>query len=289
MICQGRIALAIFVALAACSEDTSDSSDAACGADDIVNVTDVPMVTRRGNVTIRDVVDTTLNEQGQSVDLQEGRIQASFGTVTATGAPPATIEWSFRCAGVVSRSSTSDSVERQNVGSLTVAGVAGGPLVVDPVAVGSYVRLGALLLLDATETIDVSAPGAGFVAFSTQISRVAPLLVQEPATDGTGALEAGELEIRWEPGSGDYVELRIEPVFTEGSLSGGQVICQIADDGCFRLPVSATNFLLSSNTPTFSMSMQRTNLQVLEPAADTAIRVSVVSEVRATLQNGVGQ
>jgi len=144
-------------------------------------------------------------------------------------------------------------------------------------------------LTGAEAQLMVGAAGDVFGAFSTSIDAVEPLGLESPAVDGTGLLETGELRFQWNGANADYVEIRLAPITDDPLVSGGQLICQVADDGCYDLPASATSFLLSSNTTTFSLSVQRINAAVVTPDANTAVRVSVVTEVRATLQNGVGR
>ncbi|MEM7678455.1 MAG: hypothetical protein AAF449_20890 [Myxococcota bacterium] len=286
----GALALvgALLTGLAGCSDEAENGSMAACSQDDEIRTVQVPEVPQQGSVTIRDVFDTSLDEAQNPRDLQQSRIQAAFGTVTATAGDPALIDLGRNCVGVVSRPQLGMTTI-EAAGELNISGLAEGPVTVEPNANQVYSRVGTPQFSGADDQLMIAAAGDAFDAFSTSIPVVDPLQLMAPGVDGTARLETGELRFQWNGANADYVELRLAPITDDPLVSGGQVICQVADDGCFDLPASATSFLLSSNTTTFSMSVQRTNVQLLMPDADTAIRVVVVSEVRATLLNGVGQ
>ena len=264
------------------------SPSAVCREDLNVAPAVTPQVAQRGSVRIRDIVDTTWDEQDQTQDIQLGRIEANFGTITSTGASPTLVDLGLECVGVVSLSQPGSSM-RTGVGTLLVEGLAEGPVSLEPGANGVYIRSSAPQLAGASPMLTISAPGADFGGFQGSLPPVGAVELFEPATDGTGRLTTGELVFGWTPGSADYLELRISPDSADPAVRGAQVICQIADDGCYTLPASATSFLLSNNTRSFTLSLQRTNVRVLEPDAERAVRLGVISELRATLRNGVMQ
>ena len=281
----------VFVALASpggCSDDADSGLNPACQEDLDIRDTFVPDVQRRGSVTIRDVVDTSLGSDGEQLDIRQGRIQGNFGTVTATGAAARLQDLGLSCVGLTSLPAVGTTV-RQTAGALRIEGLADGDVIVEPDGSTRYIETGAPYFGAAGPTLRASAPGGDFPGFSIDVPAVQTLQLRAPATDGTARLLPGELVVEWSAGDADFVEVRVTPVSDEPSISGGQVICRVADDGCFTLPASATSFLLSNNTRTYTFRVQRANVRVAMPDAETAVQMSALSEVRATLQNGVLQ
>ncbi len=240
----------------------------------------------RGTVTIRDDVDTTLDDQGAPRDNRTGRVTAVFQRVTVASVPPMVDELGVRCLGVTSRGVDGEET-LQGVGTITVDGLAPGALAIEPRADLRYVFPISTPLDGAAANVDLSAPGATFSGFTGSIPSIAPLALLEPPAAGTGELLFGELVVRWTPGSADYVEIQISPDVNTIESQGGQVVCQVADDGCYTVPAMATTFLLAADVPTYTVAVRRTNARLVEPDPDTVVELEVVSEARFTIQNGV--
>lgn len=275
-----------FVAAIGCGADEADPG--ACEAVGEVRIADGAEQLQQGQVIVRDVVDTTLDENGEPQDVAISRVQASFGTVTATDTGPALIPFGSACAGIVSQPSNLGGTELQSAGQVTVVGLFPEPLEVPPLGEGRYQHVGMPQLAAAVAAaVEIVGTGAAFGPFTIQVPVAAPLALRAPVLDGTAPLTPSPLTLEWNAGAADYVELRIAPVSDDPLESGGQVVCQVPDTGCYALPASATSFLLSSNTATFTLSVQRTNIRIVQPEMGRSVEASVVSEVRATLVNGV--
>ena len=67
---------------------------------------------------------------------------------------------------------------------------------------------------------------------------------------------------------------------------GGQVICQVADTGCFDLPVGAAAFLRADNAATYTVSVKlfRYGSELIDP--DHLLEVEAVAETRFTMTPG---
>ena len=255
-----------------------------CTDDERLTLPETPDVAGQGRVTIRDVVDTTFDDRDEPQDVQTGRVQASFASVTAESTPAVTSELGPNCIGVTSRPGNDGEQTALAAGTVTVTGLNRSPITVTEMN-GVYVDGGAPLLDGADANVAIEADGGSFVAFSASIPVATPLEVRTPALDGTGELAFGELVFAWTAGQADYVLIEVSPDVDD--RNGGQVICQVPDDGCFTLPALATTFLLASDAPTYTVSVQRANLRVVEPDSMSAVEATVVSQVRGTLVSGV--
>ncbi len=261
-----------------------------CETNRPLELTIVPEVPGQGRVALTDEVDSTIDDEGTPRSIERSRTQASFAAQTNPEADssPAELELSDQCIVVVSRPPPGPLVPSidQDVGTLTISGPASGPWRLSPLADGSYNRTDSPVYETAADLIEVEGEGGSFGAFSATVPSVTPLLLTAPTLDGSGAILPGELTFEWVAGEADYVEIRVSPVFNDPRRSGGQVICVVADDGCFNLPSAATRSLRADNTATYIMSVQRTNVRLVMPDPDRVIKISAISRVRATLVYG---
>jgi hypothetical protein len=253
----------------------------------------------RGNISIKDRRDYSLDDLGMPKANNLGIIQATFARVS-TGTPTmeALMPLGMNCLGRLSRSQVNaprflamDGVMIKSTGRGDVATTSVNP--------GRYSSTGALVLSGASAPRAVGTQSAGgeFPSFDEAISTVEPLELTAPASDGLAILEVDDLLIRWTGTGGQGALITIIPEYEGPVQSGGQVVCQVLDDGCFTLPAAATNFLLANRDQSpsgqpiavakFTLVVERYIISFVEPAAQTVLTLDSSTEYRLTLRNGV--
>jgi hypothetical protein len=69
------------------------------------------------------------------------------------------------------------------------------------------------------------------------------------------------------------------------STSGGQVICEVKDDGCFDLSSEAATFLLAAADDLYTLTVNRYRFTELAAGDDAWVTVETISESRSSLKN----
>jgi hypothetical protein len=246
---------------------------------------------RVGFVTVRDTFDQTDDTAGAVQALRRGRLQAGFADLTSVTSTPAQVmALGPHCFGLVSRPVRSGDAVPLAMGELRVEGTARGVVRATEVSTGTYVAAGEPLLGgEALRFVGTAAAPVAFPGFDQTLPALrADVMRSAPAADGLAALTVDALPVRWTPAGADWVEVALEPE-TDQVDDGGQVICRVADTGCFDVPVAATNFLLAGNALRYTLSVSLHRYVALEPEAGAVLELEASSEVLLTLDNGVFQ
>lgn len=290
--CGSHLLGLVGLLLAACSGgDTTPPDDPACV--ELESPASGPSTAgARYSATIS-VVDTrTFGEDsaGARTEATIGRITGTFSDLDGVGTstPADALELGPLCVGIVSRpmsaSPTGVAIDR-----LVVGGTARGE--VDVAAAGTpglYLDIGTGLLDGASQLSATVSSTGDFAAFAATLDPAAPVVVESPVSDGTGLVERSGMRVRWNAGNGDAVVIRISPVQAMGGVeSGGQIICQVIDDGCFDVPAAATTFLLSSNTEEYAFLLSRVRAVGQDVDGMTRAVMRSASEWSTDLLNGV--
>lgn len=241
-------------------------------------------------ISVVDLRDFREDSAGARVEAHVGRITATFADFEGVGTstPADQLVLGERCVGIVSRPSSA-SPTGVAIDEVTVSGTARGAVTVPPTgAPGVYLDIGDPLL-DGASTLTAAVTSSGdFAPFEVDIEAAQPLVVETPRSDGTGAVLRSAMRVRWNAGNGDAVVVRVTPEVPAGGVqSGGQVICQVVDDGCFDVPASATTFLLSANVETYGLLVSRVRAVGEEVDADTVVVLRSAAEWTTDLVNGV--
>ena len=244
---------------------------------------------RVGFVTVRDVFDQSDDDTGAVQATRIGRVQAGFADLTAVTSTPAQVmALGPACFGLVSRPVRGGQSAPLAMGEIRVEGTARGTVLASEVGAGTYVAVGAPLLgSDALRFVGAADPAAARRAFDEALAALrGDVQLTAPAADGAAELTVEALAVRWSKAGADWVEITLEPEADQVD-DGGLVVCRVVDEGCFDVPIAATNFLLSSNAPTYSLSVQLHRYRAVEPEAGALLEVEAVAETRLTLDNGV--
>lgn len=248
--------------------------------------------TQTGFVQVIDTWDRSQDDQGQPKDIRTGRLQAGFAdlsTVTSSAAQFTTL--SEVCVGVVSRPVREGRALPVAVSEVRVEGTARGTILATRAGPGTYIAVGDSVLGDGQGTLRfvVTATGApGFEVDQMMPSMRGTVQLSLPEIARPADLTTDAYPLRWTSANADWVTISVRPLGGDVE-DGGQVVCQVADTGCFDLPVAATNFLLASNRSQYSMTVQLHRYLSVEPTGDTLVEVEAVAETRLTLNNGVIQ
>jgi hypothetical protein len=278
--------------LFACSgEDPTDPDDPVCM--ELEAPEDGPTTAGARFTASISVVDTRTfaeDSAGARTEATVGRITGSFSDLQGVGTstPAQALELGERCIGIVSRP-TNATPTGVTIDRLVVGGTARGDIEVNAVATpGLYLDVGAGLLAGATEVSATVSSSGALPGFAASIAPAAPVVVESPVSDGTGTVDRAGMRVRWNAGNGDAIVIRINPEQTMGGVeSGGQVICQVVDDGCFDVPAAATTFLLSSNTEKYGFLLSRVRSVGQEVDGMTRAVLRTASEWSTDLANGV--
>ncbi|MBK6684065.1 MAG: hypothetical protein IPG45_06290 [Deltaproteobacteria bacterium] len=294
----GPLGVALWCSAWGCGEEvTEPPPDPACteiGLPAEITVPTDQEAPLQGSITLSDRRDRSLDDQGVPRTINRGLIQAAFADVsTSTDAPENLLPIGANCIGRLSRSSV-DSPAFLEMDGVTVRNTARGDVVTNKIGTGRYTQAGDLILLGANgvRVVGTAAAGAPFTSFDEAAEPIESLEVSSPASDGQQLLKVDDLPIRWSGTGGQGVLITVIPNYTGNTQSGGQVLCQVIDDGCFNLPSAATNFLLANREdgmgiPSYTLVVERYKIRVVEPAARTLLTIESSSEYRLTLKNGV--
>lgn len=246
-----------------------------------------------GFVQVRDTWDRSWDADGNPKDLHIGRLQAGFTDLsTVTSTPAQVMSLSEVCFGLISRPVRTGQAAPISVQEVRVEGTARGTILASPAGVGTYVAVGEPLLgageqpLRFVVTSTAADPGFALDEVLDSLRSTVSLTAPDPAAPL--ALTTGLYPLRWSAAGADWVEISIAPE-GDGINDGGQVVCRVADTGCFDLPASATAFLLSANALSYTLSVQLQRYQALETDSAHFVELEILAETRLTLENGVFQ
>ncbi len=276
------VLLVVIIASAvACGDEASNGGAGACTSEP-PSLPFGPSAEIEGSMN---VTDTTVMV-GTDAALQS-RISGLFQRVVSTGTPAAVRPLGPLCVGTVSRTQL-PRVERLSAGPVTV-GLDADPTVLQPndALLYSYFE-NAVLRLDGVVGVSGEGGGAGteFPAFQIASAVPEPLTVLEPLTDGTAPVPFGDMSVRWNAGSGQWVLVEIVPDPLPND--GGKVECYFRDTGCGVVPAVATTFL-SPAADKFLVSVSRNHAESAQLDDETKISVRVRSTVRFEMTQGEGQ
>ncbi|MCA9550133.1 MAG: hypothetical protein KC933_08865 [Myxococcales bacterium] len=240
-------------------------------------------------MSIRDILDQTDDEAGVPQTVRSGRLQAGFADLSAVTSTPAQVmPLGPSCFGLISLPVKSGQSEPLTMAEIRVEGTARGSVLASQASPGTYVAVGDPLLgADALRFLGTADPSTPFPGFDEALPALrSDVMLSVPAADGTAALTVDAFPVRWTPAGADWVEITLEPK-SDQVEDGGLVVCQVKDEGCFDVPVAATNFLLAGNAETYTLSVQLHRYRGVEPEAGAFLEVEAVAETRLTVDNGV--
>lgn len=269
----GAASLAFF----ACGEESTQDTGS-CQSSEEPRLAEESTLPRQGSVRVRDTVDEREASAGQ-----RGQITASFFDLSAQTATIAKVmPLSEYCGGILSLPDSSGA-QALSVGALSIDPSADGTLDIPETKAGSgrYVVVRPNSLLPDADALTATATAGSFPAFGLSAPIPAPVGLTAP-TQG-GEIDAGGMELSWAAGGGDFVEIELTPDERAAGQVGGQVICQVADTGCYSLPASVFVFLLQSGSPTYTLTVRRRIVRTKELSADTALQLETATEHRITL------
>jgi hypothetical protein len=245
----------------------------------------------RGEVTIRDRQDHVLDANGKATNTTLGSLIADFAdysTLTSTPAP--LMDLTNGCGGVIGRPLKNGDLKRLRVGSLTLKGSSIGDVHPTETSTGVYSSMSAQLLMAQGGDASLRVVGTmmDFPAFDESLSKLSAVEVSEPKLDGTAELKSEDLVVTWKEGDGDWTVIQIVPDMpTNSNEGGGQVVCFVADKGCFTIPALAGTFLLAARSPTYSLSVERHRFHQKQIDTKSGVQIEAIAETRLTLKNGV--
>lgn len=266
-------------AIAACG-DSAVHDNFTCDNGDLIDGPISPDRDLRGFVVIRDVVDVRIDPDGTKRNVRMGLVQGGFGDFwAATSSVASLLPLGPRCVGVTSRAQTAGRVPLRLAG-LVVDGTGRGRIVVHEITPGTFVSSGTPLLQGA-DVLEVRGDQGSFPGFTAKLASLVPI-VPVPSDEAVGP---DGLEVFWMPSDTDWVEITLSPPAT-ASRSGGQVVCRVADTGCYAIPAAATSFLLTDDGSHYTLTVDRVRYRVVEPDLNSAVEISVRTRHHSTLQRG---
>jgi len=278
----------IFAALFACGEDANGNggTDGAgqCPIAGEVRLPTESEAAALGTVKIRDLDRRPVDAFGAPTPTFIGsQLTAIFRTITSTGSEPEGLVLGS-CVGVIGLSGLDEDTP-EDIGPLTFAfpDEERSLVATDPNTNPRYFsNLVGTSILPSTGSATVTGGGAGsFPPFSISAGTVRPLRITSPTTDGSFSIPSTGFRIRWnaDPGS-DFVQLTVSPVRRQGAEgSGGQLVCTLADTGCFGLDANHVNFLRQAGVEAYNATLRRVRGQRIEVAEGVEVELEILSEV----------
>lgn len=242
-----------------------------------------------GVIDVTDVRQFEIDAAGALSETHIGRITGTFADYmnVETGTPAMELPLGDTCRGIVSRSQPG-SPRRVAIESLVVRGTSQGEVTVAQAVPGVHREISDPFLDGASELTAVITSSGAFPSFEGRFTPAEPITLTEPVSDGTGELTRAGVRLRWNEGNGDAVVIVIQPFDPNGMVqSGGQVICEVIDDGCMDVPATAATFLLGANVDTYKLIVARVVANGAVADDQTFIRMDSASEWRTDLDNGV--
>ncbi len=210
--------------------------------------------------------------------------------------------FSDACFVYTSRQVTTGDPIPLNVTKVTVGGLLGGDL--DLVPEGDPPKINPELIDgrafsggQVSFSVESEDGATDFPAFTDELPAPAPVVITRLGDRDNPDMSQGPsinisidridpLEVRWEPGGGDYFEFKIVP----GSGSDTKHIklrCITFDDGCLSVPADALVYLVPDKATNFQLKAERHNF-VLHPikqgdVTQAAALIDVSSTLEATV------
>jgi hypothetical protein len=190
------------------------------------------------------------------------------------------------------------TIGRLEVTSVTLQGLAGGDLVMEPDAYGRLAPVTLPGRAFVAPRVDIAvASGAGpedFPAFSASLpAPVAPVvrrlgdlspvdLASAPSL-GISSQQGYDVELEWEPGGGDYVEVLLVPG-AGSSTPYGKLRCITFDDGCLAIPYSALNHLALDAATNFRLRIERHQFRLHSERDGDQVRAAALVDLSSSLE-----
>lgn len=275
--------------LGACGEGTNgvgnDSVGGQCPTAGNVRLPNASEAVALGTVKVRDLNRRPVDAFGvRAPGFEGGQLTAIFRTITSTGAEAPTLPLGSSCVGILGRSQLDETVP-EDIGQVVfeLEGREESMTASQPQTNPRYFRnLVRESILPVSEDATVRGGGNGsFPPFEISTGTLRSLEVSSPPLDGSFVLPATGFRVRWEPDErSDFVELTISPVRRAGDgTTGGQVVCLLADTGCFGLAANQVNFLRQSQVDAYNATLRRVRGERVELADQVEVEMEVLSEV----------
>jgi hypothetical protein len=242
-----------------------------------VTVENLTMVEATGATTVSNSIRADLIDTSQA--LQKPRLPGSFllspGCYGLTGQPVT------ECRPGVPEPCT---VEKLDAEKIEVTGLAGGgviSLVRRSKGTFDYQQIPSPLFGDGFLTVRITgrANEAGwFPTMELQVQQPRPLVLKEPL--GGKPLGAGDVKIRWEPGSADLIVLNAS--LSPPKQEADDVQCVIADDGCSTLVAGDLDSYDIKVGSQLKLQVIRDNSRILNEG-NVSMEVKAVSRVQLVL------
>jgi hypothetical protein len=266
-------------ALGACGDDSPDVGGR-CTIEAVLPVPESDEELVRGDITLRNQSTFNAPNGGRFVEVNQVEFSAGFRAFSSTVAPETVQPVSF-CVARVGRPEVAESTGL-DAGPLEL-GLDQQRVVLDPDGDLKYATVIQQPWPGAGRPVRMAtpmAPSDGFPAFSMETDSVAPLELVEPPLDGPLELRTGPLDLFWEAGNGDYVQVELNPQRSGGPPRfGGQVICVFADTGCGQIPEVAVQVALSEPVNDYRLLVSRVRSVRADLDADTVVDLKVESRV----------
>ncbi len=194
-------------------------------------------------------------------DREEGRVSSRvkvlFHDLTTYEGQQAPFEFvSENCWVITGQPVVTSPPTPLNARAVTVTGLTEGPVDIGDVS-GAYQQgFQGPILGDGPVSLSAQ-PGAdpAFPAVSASGPASAPI----EGLSSDRPLVAGDIELRWEAGNGDYVHIEVvtdDPSDPGNPLARNRLVCRVVDDGCHAIPVAGIDWL-STNQSQSSVTVER--------------------------------
>ena len=194
-------------------------------------------------------------------DRQEGRISSRvkvlFHDLTTYEGQQAPFEFvSENCWVVTGQPVVTTPPTPLNARAVTVTGLTEGTVEIGDVS-GAY-QQGFQGRILGTDPVSLSAQPGADPAFP-KVEASGPASAALEGLSSERPLVAGDIELRWTPGDGDYIHIEIvtdDPSDPGNPLRRNRLVCRVVDDGCHAIPVAGIDWL-STNQSLSSVTVER--------------------------------
>ncbi len=237
-----------------------------------------------GTVKVRDLDRRPIDAFGaRTPGFSGSQLTGIFRTITSTGAEPDGLVLGS-CIGVIGLPEQDEDTP-EDIGPLTFSFPDEDLTLVatDPDTNPRYFsNLVGVSVLPVAGSSTVSGGGNGsFPPFTISAETVRPMRVSAPPIDGSFTLPSTGFRMRWNPDeSSDFVQLTVAPIRRRGDEgTGGQLVCTLADTGCFGLDANHVNFLRQAQVEAYNATIRRVRGARIEIAQGVEVELEVLSEV----------
>jgi hypothetical protein len=206
------------------------------------------------------------------------------------------------CFAYTSRQVTTGTIETLGVNTVTFDGLVGGQLNLtasgDPPTISPRVYPGSAFQ-DASIGIAVASDDGltDFPSFTEQIAAPEMPVVTQLGDRVDPDMGAGlsidisidrtePLQVKWEPGSGDYIEVKIIPG-SGSSTKHLKVRCITYDDGCLEIPADAIQYLVPDEATNFQFKIERHNFVLHSIKDGEATKAAALIDASSVLEGTV--